>query len=247
MPRHWPDAKDRNPNSSPRGRQDFEARAWAMGQLVSTQARLILLADRAGDPQKPWPEFAEYDCAACHHDLRQPSARQQKGYEKRKPGSMPWSNHLFLTTRILESLHDQGDPQLVKVLGNILQTFNASKSNRKDLAKHARDAASFLDRWQQKLDTQPTDQKWVDHLFESILLNEGPTTRATSEEVMHLQVSLAALYRARIDLNMPALPADLRNSLFRLSTRFDLPANHYDSQPIRNRMIEFLKIATKGQ
>lgn len=41
----------------------------------------------AGDAQeRPWPELALYDCQACHHELRVPSARQQAGYGGLVPG-----------------------------------------------------------------------------------------------------------------------------------------------------------------
>src|SRR5262249_50929217 len=64
MPTHWDSRKDlaRYP--------DFEARAWKIGQVVSAKAALELLARRAGDSARPWPEFAEHDCAACHHNFR---------------------------------------------------------------------------------------------------------------------------------------------------------------------------------
>jgi hypothetical protein len=63
MPRHWPDAKDRA------GKPDFEARVWAVGQLVTAHAALRLLAGRAEEEKRPWLEFAEHDCLACHHNL----------------------------------------------------------------------------------------------------------------------------------------------------------------------------------
>jgi len=35
---------------------------------------------------RPWPELALYDCQACHHELRVPSARQEAGYGGLVPG-----------------------------------------------------------------------------------------------------------------------------------------------------------------
>ena len=71
-PKHWSRSRpDRPPH--PDFAPDFEARAWAVGQAASAQAALDLLAYRAEEKHgRPWPEFAEYDCFACHHsDLRQ--------------------------------------------------------------------------------------------------------------------------------------------------------------------------------
>ena len=84
MPKHW------NPRDERARYPDFEARAWLVGQAVSAQTALELLADRAeqaGQRKKPWPEFAEYACFACHHDLKEPSPRQQLGYRGRVPGA----------------------------------------------------------------------------------------------------------------------------------------------------------------
>jgi hypothetical protein len=57
MPKHWREAGEN-------ARPDFEARAWAVGQVVSAQAALALLGHRARTTSSPWPEFAEYDCFA---------------------------------------------------------------------------------------------------------------------------------------------------------------------------------------
>jgi hypothetical protein len=89
MPHHWRDAKDKA------GRPDFEARAWVIGQIVSAKAALQLLIDRA-DPKngKPWPEFAEYDCFACHHNLESPSWRVGL-HSARRPGELDWGDWYF--------------------------------------------------------------------------------------------------------------------------------------------------------
>src|SRR5262249_29449111 len=63
-PQHWCDRDDRARYP------DFEARSWAVGQVVSAQTALNLLAYRANNKKAPWPEFAENNCYSCHHDLR---------------------------------------------------------------------------------------------------------------------------------------------------------------------------------
>jgi hypothetical protein len=74
LPKHWIDAEDRE------GRKDdFDAQLWALGQVSTSQAALKQLARRA-EPGHIWPEFSEWACSACHHELRDnPSslARQQ--------------------------------------------------------------------------------------------------------------------------------------------------------------------------
>src|SRR5262245_18138428 len=70
LPAHWIE-KEQNAAA------DFPARAWAVGQAVTAKATVELLHERArgaaGARGRPWPEFAEYDCASCHHELRSES------------------------------------------------------------------------------------------------------------------------------------------------------------------------------
>jgi hypothetical protein len=117
LPRHWQE-KDRStePNSP---RAVNPVKEWYVGRVAHAEAACRLLADRAGrsiDEQKflegmtapqrqkygfeesPWPEFAEFNCAACHHELRAsgeqekyPNWRRTAAYlGDRPPGSIPW-------------------------------------------------------------------------------------------------------------------------------------------------------------
>ena len=65
LPKHWS-------RESAAGDQ-IDAKLWLLGQVVGAEASAVLLAERAADKKAPWPEFAEYDCFACHHDLADPS------------------------------------------------------------------------------------------------------------------------------------------------------------------------------
>lgn len=97
MPKHWSD----KPGAKPGVRTDREtnAEAWAIGQLVSAEAALRLLASRAASAEKqsaPWPEFAEYGCYACHHQLSDKRATQREktleaSERKLAAISLPWT------------------------------------------------------------------------------------------------------------------------------------------------------------
>ncbi len=63
FPKHWRPSEDRTRYP------DFEARSWAMGQVVAAKAALDLLAHRAGNPDSPWPELAESNCYGCHQNV----------------------------------------------------------------------------------------------------------------------------------------------------------------------------------
>jgi hypothetical protein len=117
LPKHWNDSVDREAlqitNAQAPLRHDQEIRLWAAGQLASSRAAASLLDQRAraaeneASPrtlQPAWPELAEYDCFACHHDLSAPSWRQELAYTagRRKPGALPWSTWHF--SRLQEDL-----------------------------------------------------------------------------------------------------------------------------------------------
>jgi hypothetical protein len=98
LPKHWRDGAER------KRKPDFELHLWVAGQVASAEAALQLLrwrADRAEraaeDPTVAavWPEFAEYDCFACHHDLVYPSRRQQQSAGARPPGMASWGGWYF--------------------------------------------------------------------------------------------------------------------------------------------------------
>src|SRR5262249_45351771 len=135
-PRHWVE-KPHEPT--------YEARIWALGQVASAETALKLLADRAGSAKAPWPEFAEYDCYACHHDLREPSWRQQRGYEQRLPGSLTWNEWYTVRRRYVPA----GQPPAA--LDDLRKEMNKPVPNRSEVAQKAREAAAQLAGWRSKL------------------------------------------------------------------------------------------------
>src|SRR5262249_41475906 len=76
---------------------------WVLGQLATAEAAAVLLAYRANSEAAPWPELAEYDCFACHHDLKAKSWRQTtpKHYEGRLAGSLPRGTWYYSMPRAL--------------------------------------------------------------------------------------------------------------------------------------------------
>jgi hypothetical protein len=67
----------------------YEARIWTAGQVATAKTSLELLEHHAD--HRPWPEFTEHDCYACHHDLHGKSWRVETPdyYKSRTPGAPP--------------------------------------------------------------------------------------------------------------------------------------------------------------
>src|SRR5205085_2172708 len=105
--KHWNVAAEKSPGAAGPA---LEAKLWAVGQAITGQAALELLEHRArsaGKAGHPWPEFAEYDCYACHHSLQEPSPRQSPRPARfgLKVGQLPWGTWYF---PLVDHLNPQG-------------------------------------------------------------------------------------------------------------------------------------------
>ena len=85
MPRHWNEhaAEDRTKDDP-----FADVRMLAAGQAVQLREQLQRVARNAQG--NAWPEFADLDCFACHHNLvaAKDSWRQERGYAG--PGRRPF-------------------------------------------------------------------------------------------------------------------------------------------------------------
>ena len=96
MPPHWKPLSKKSerikklfnfdPNELSRTKSVILSGALALRESVNLIA-MMATATAAGTKEKTWPNFAHYECYACHHDLKLPSWRQQRGY-RGKPGHL---------------------------------------------------------------------------------------------------------------------------------------------------------------
>jgi hypothetical protein len=238
LPRHWDDAKDRDPAKDDpkgprRGRRDFEAAAWAVGQAVSARAALDLLAARAR-ANNPWPELAEYACFACHHNLQGKSWRQSpEHYGKRPPGTMArsdWYNSAALDVA-LTLVPAKASPRadLAKLI-NLLE--RKIISGRKEIAGHAGAASTKLVEAAAALESTRYPPEMVRDLMERLSRQgaEGPLRSWGDAEQSYL--ALNALYHAWKELApQGGPPAALRNPLEKLASRLAFPADRDSPGP----------------
>jgi hypothetical protein len=229
LPHHWDDRKDRSRYP------DFEARAWAVGQLASAKAALELLAYRAEsahDPKKqPWPEFAEYDCFACHHDLQAKSWRQSKEhYGKRPPGALPWGDWYYsMTGRALGAVKP-GRSTFAAALARLKADMERTYPPQQAVAKRAAMAATILNQ-ELKGPEQGLDHPLsASRLFRAVLKNDWPDRGSTWDLATQFYLCLAAMHDAwgaqRRQESLP--PIERRDLLLRLRRELQLPSG-FDS------------------
>ena len=208
LPPHWNVRKDKDANSTDAKKLvDFEARAWAIGQFITTASALELLRHRM-DPKagKPWPEFADLDCFACHHDLKAKSWRQHdKHLGQRRPGALAWNNWYYaMLPDVLAVSHATKVNAAAESFAagrDRLERNLFAEESRRDLAKQAKDLATALrdvarsqrlapgDSWLDRLTLErPFDKTWDDATQRYLALLAVRQMRKDNQDPEHAEL-----------------------------------------------------------
>jgi hypothetical protein len=194
MPRHGPAEADRQRHA------DFEARAWAIGQLLSARTSLELLATRAQSSEKPWPEFAEYDCFSCHHDLGRANRRQQLGLGGRVPGTAPWGNWYSSMLPHVFALHSTEDSSAIRSALNALkQEMQKPGPERALVSKQAQRAAELINHWLARLSQGKYDDPALLRQLLTSMQTEDKQAAHYWDAEGQRYLAMAALYQALRD------------------------------------------------
>jgi hypothetical protein len=95
-----------------------------------------------------WPEYSEFECYACHHNLvaADRSWRQRAGYSDRKPGDAPWNAAHFAVLRVIvQETQPDFSGELEKGLLEVFRVTSDRRSDRKAIAAAARQTAKIAD------------------------------------------------------------------------------------------------------
>jgi hypothetical protein len=226
MPKHWSEEEEK------RRHPDLEVKAWALGQALSARAALQLLAWRAETKTRPWPEYAEYGCYACHHDLRAKSQRQEpRHYAGRRPGALLWGE--WFTTNLSDAVDSAirvGDlSNLQEGLAKIKAGMAKPFPDRDEIAQQANRLAGRLEQLAAKLEEVQFNGASVDKMIRSVAERELPADPTDWDKQAQVCLALAALYHGLGDLDPnrrdPAMKEHLKMRLNRLAfpPGFDSP------------------------
>jgi hypothetical protein len=218
MPKHW---REEGENAQP----DFEARAWALGQVASAQAALALLEHRSRGDTLPWPEFAEYDCFACHHDLREPSWRQEPGhYANRLPGVFPWGTWYYpLLPQALRGPAGKDDAQVLNILGEIKKEMQKPSPNRRRVAEQTQRARTELAQYLAGVEKVHYGREALQRKYDSVRKDDQNIASANWDGAAQMYLALAALYNALGDMDSGHRDPALRDSLKGMAKRLEFP------------------------
>jgi hypothetical protein len=121
-----------------------------VGQVASAESALSLLASRAADERHAWPELAEYDCFACHHDLNGGLQRQER-IPGDAAGRLRWSSwYVAMLPRALAG--EQGGADIPSTMARLNDLLGTAQPNRRDVAEQARAAVRRLRPWPERLE-----------------------------------------------------------------------------------------------
>lgn len=160
MPPHWTEV-DKDPW--------FPVRAMGVGQAVQLREQLKRVARESQGGI--WPEYAELDCFACHHNLvaAKDSWRQERGYAGRRPGNPPFNLSRFA---VLNHVIQDADPAAARDLkADIDQVYagvTALNSNRTQVAAQATSTAEVAGHLAARLNAMKFDQPQTLRLLKSI-------------------------------------------------------------------------------
>lgn len=178
LPPHW-----NNEAKEKRDGKDIHAKIWAHGQLATAEAALQLLDDRADKKNdRPWPEFTEYDCFACHHDLQGKSWRQERtvgvgrtGGAGRRLGALPWGTWNFAMIRQI------GDG--MKSLDSLEAVMRQPSPNRAQVAEHSRKVLAELKTLQARVEDWDAGapQRWLAAFAKDKRLTDDPSWDAATQ------------------------------------------------------------------
>jgi len=89
MPAHW----------KPENEKTAGATRWALGQAIAFRENMRQFSARIkGKAWESWPDFADFECSSCHHNLVTPSARQLRGFSGRA-AAPSWNEARYLLFR----------------------------------------------------------------------------------------------------------------------------------------------------
>ena len=225
-------------------------RDWLIGQLVTASASLEQLERRASGPSSlaSWPEFAEDNCFACHHDLIGNSWRRDRGIpglaalgSKKSRLSVPWGNwNLELIPILADQFGSRESQEFSVAFGRLRDSFGEGPEA---VIHHSRVARSNLEAWLPTVSN--LSESDATRMLQQIGQRAPERLISSWDRMATLVLGFAAPYHASHSIPEPLKFAMTRVRFPDDPTAFDSPRNFRstsDEQPLTaNQWIELLR------
>ena len=197
--------------------------------VMTLRASLRLLA--SNDSQHAL-DFAQFDCAACHHDLRTPSWREKRSSGRPgRPQPMEWPT-ILVELAVRQVAHAKGQPKLdasfQQKIDALRDAFDAQPfGDRAAVAKATENLIAWLDKLLVQLDTCTYDRpaaEWLLHELEKMAQQKNRTL--DYESARQLAWAYLTIYKdlkgdAKEEAKESELAKQIRKTLGK-SIKFDL-------------------------
>lgn len=217
MPKHWPYEAERRRDPA------LEAKLWAVGHATSAAAFHELVAARAD--QKAYMEFANFDCYACHHELRSPSTRQSDDVRVSSNGGLrrlDWYD--AFGPRSPANVGEAGLPAM-KVLEISIPNGGLALQHASTATNH-RSFSNGLRAWAEELNAY---SGWTEAavIRAQLALTDDSLEHVTWDQATQWYLGVVALERSRRDFQGDAPPssmsAQIQAELLALKKLLDFP------------------------
>ena len=243
LPKHWHRSQD-----VARFGPAFELKIWILGQLAAAEAAARLTAIRAENAEaQPWPEFAEYNCYACHHDLVSDSWRRDEWMKSGgdasagdplklpevAPGAIAWNSWYRPMLPLLaeETGGPAGDvmqqhlQQLQKQLGRL----GGRAEIRQQIADEARALADLLQAWanrQNSADESPGNSGLS--ILQRLLETGEPAARHGWDPAAQHYLGMVPVYQSLVRTGRvpPDAVPEISEALRRMRDGLSFPGEH---------------------
>lgn len=208
LPKHWRPERQKLKTNLSNGREtaaaSATAHAWLLGQLVTSIVSLELQETRISGQgfDNIWPELADYNCFACHQELRPASyARHQKldraaAFQQTSARfPIPWGNWNLSLIPLLAQAFESAEAQeaskaLLSLKDLIQQSPSASKSVVVPSIRASRDA---LKRWVDAINQTP--DLTADRVLDRLVAEQPQDWLTNWDQSANILLGLAASYR----------------------------------------------------
>jgi hypothetical protein len=216
MPPHWKDF-DKDPW--------LGVRSLGVGQAVQLREQLKRVARES--QSGIWPEYAELDCFACHHNLTaaKDSWRQERGYPGRRPGNPPWNLSRYVVfRRVIQEADPQASDQLRSSVDSVYALVTALGSDRKQIAAQAASAAQVADGLAQRLAAMHFDQPTTLRLLKGISFDANDIAEQGERSAEQVTMALDSLFIAYTANDHLANDAQIRAAIHGLFQQVEDPS-----------------------
>jgi hypothetical protein len=196
MPRHWKEPGE--PGAYDKIDPWYDVRELTLGQAVQLRESMARLAGRT-KTGKPWPEYSEMQCYACHHSLTPPeqSWRLARGYPDRRPGDPPWNASRYAVFRdVAHQLDAQDAAQLDDQIAQLFKLMSQLNPDRAAVAGAATNSAHLADALAAKVSAAAYDPASTLKLLQKITADADDISAQGEQSAAQAAMAIQSLFVA---------------------------------------------------